>query len=119
MILHRDIYDIYIDSFIAFIAWPRIDRSYGHQLYLWIETTFKIKEFVTSMEITHSDPIHPKYKDPEAMLQDGAVLVEHPKCKLKFWLKKDPFRTRAMANIAFSYNEQEDTRYTFLLCLLC
>lgn len=51
-----------------------------------------MKEFITTIEIVHSERSHPKYKDPELMLKDKFELVSHPKCKLQFWVKKDIYR---------------------------
>jgi hypothetical protein len=85
----------------------QVSKGFGFQLYIWTQDTMKIQEFITHIELSHKDPTHPKFKD---LLEDGYEKVEHDKSDIVFWIKRDPKKSRSIAEITFSFDSTDDMR---------
>ena len=87
----------------------KINRGIGSQgdVFIWTEMTSNSADFVTHIDIGHSDPAHPLYKK---MSTFGYEEVSNPNVKLVIWIKRDKKKNTAINTIKVSYESKEETR---------
>jgi hypothetical protein len=72
-------------------------------MYLWFEMTANTEDFITHIELAHSDPNHPLYKE---LYWLGYEKVENPLTRLVIFIK-----SRAVKAIRVSYEQSEESRF--------
>jgi hypothetical protein len=77
-------------------------------VYLWFEMTANTEDFITHIELAHSDPNHPLYKELDRL---GYEKVENPLTRLVIFIKRDRKRSRAVKAIRVSYEQSEESRF--------
>lgn len=87
----------------------KINRGIGSQgdVFIWVEMTTNSAEFVTHIDISHSDPAHPMYKK---MSTFGYQEVSNPNIKMVLWIKKDKRKNTAINALKVSYESGEEAR---------
>jgi hypothetical protein len=76
----------------------RTSTSLGSKVYLWSQHTTNIKEFITSIEFGHKNPLNKKHKSPETMVKDNWILVGHNLVDLQIWIKRDISCVSSLSN---------------------
>jgi hypothetical protein len=99
--------DILADKGLPF--YKKLNRGIGSQgdVFMWTEMTTNSADFVTHIEMGHSDPAHPLYKKLSTM---GYEEVSNPNVKLVLWIKRDKKKNTAINAIKVSYESAEETR---------
>lgn len=77
-------------------------------IFLWFEMTSVTEDFITHIELAHSDPAHPLYKELDRL---GYEKVSNPLIKLVIFVKRDRRRGRAVKAIRVSYEASEESRF--------
>lgn len=87
----------------------KINRGIGNQgdVFIWTEMTTSAPDFITHLEIGHSDPSHPLYKRLDNL---GYEEISNPNVKLVLWVKRDKKKNTAVNSIKVSYESGEETR---------
>lgn len=60
----------------------RNPKSIGKQVSVWCQYSFNARQFITSIELGHTNENHPHYKD---LTGDGYEAIGHPTLRLLFW----------------------------------
>ena len=89
--------------------YKKINRGIGNQgdVFIWTEMTTSSADFVTHIDIGHSDPNHPLYKRLDAL---GWEEISNPNVKMVLWIKRDKKKNTAINSIKVSYESGEETR---------
>lgn len=89
--------------------YKKINRGIGNQgdVFIWTEMTTSSADFVTHIDIGHSDPNHPLYKRLDTM---GWEEISNPNVKMVLWIKRDQKKNTAINSLKVSYESGEETR---------
>ena len=93
----------------------RMEKGIGQhtQIVVWIEKTIDQDEFITDLQLSHTDPDNEHYKD---LKRKGFACVEHENMKgaqvtdpsFRIWLAKNKGSSHAIAEIEVSYTSAEE-----------
>ena len=99
--------DILADKGLPF--YKKLNRGIGSQgdVFVWVEMTSNSADFVTHIDIGHSDPEHPLYKKLSTF---GYEEVSNPNVKLVIWIKRDKKKNTAINALRVSYESGEEAR---------
>jgi len=89
--------------------YKKLNRGIGSQgdVFIWVEMTSNSADFVTHIEMGHSDPDHPLYKK---MSTFGYEEISNPNIKLVLWIKRDKKKNTAINALRVSYESGEEAR---------
>lgn len=87
-----------------------IERGIGSkgEVFLWIERTNVMESFITHIELGHTDPNNPLYKELDNI---GYEKVSNPNLKLVIFVQRDQRKNTAVNDIKISYDVGEEPRY--------
>lgn len=88
--------------------YTRHGKSIGKGIVLWTQLTYDLKQFITSIDISHVDRDHPTFKDLSTSAYES---VGHPALKFVFWVKRDPSKATGIATIDFGFTEAEERKF--------
>lgn len=88
--------------------YTRHPKTIGKGIVFWTQLTFDLKQFITSMDISHVDSDHPYYKD---LSVSGYESIGHPALKFQLWVKRDPAKLKGIATVDFGFTEAEERKF--------
>ena len=96
----------------------RMDRSIDVDgaTFLWLEPTLEGAEHITNIELSHSNPDNPNYKNLGLF---GYTAVSHPQLKLIIWTKADPKKDKIISEFIICHTEKEENRLAVDGCERC
>ena len=77
-------------------------------VFLWFEMTPNPEDFITHVELAHSDPSNALYKELDRL---GYEKVANPLTKLVIFVKRDRRRDKAIKAVRVSYEASEESRF--------
>jgi Ca2+-binding EF-hand superfamily protein len=86
----------------------RIEKAFGNQTYLWYQLTYNTQQFITTIDLGHTERNHPQYKD---LSPSNYEAVSHPSLKLILWVKRDVTKLAGVGAIDFAFSEAEEKTF--------
>jgi hypothetical protein len=88
--------------------YTRNEKSIGRQISVWVQPTFNVKQFITTINLGHTDSSSPHYKD---LTSSNYEAVGHTSLKLVFWVKRDSTKLSGITSIQIAFSEDEETAF--------
>lgn len=88
-----------------------MERGVGSagDIFIWFEMTNDTAEFITHLDISHTDPKHELYKN---LATFGYEAVRNDNVKFVLWVKRERKKRRAIDAMRISYEVSEEKRFS-------